>query len=122
MDSFLLLPLMTHHLVPADYGRLELLGTIADIGTMLWGFGLPMPSLAVGHRARCKVASAGRGERPRRGASLVSVTTLMLGLMLTMLAGKRLEPLLPRLPLALTVSSIALDALIQVPLAWLRLH
>jgi O-antigen/teichoic acid export membrane protein len=119
--SFLLLPLMTHHLVPADYGRLELLGTIADIGTMLVGLGLTDAlyrrwAIAPDAESRRRVAASALAV-----ALLVSVTTLMLGLMLTMLAGKTLEPLLPRLPLALTVSSIALDALIQVPLAWLRL-
>jgi O-antigen/teichoic acid export membrane protein len=120
--SFLLLPLMTHHFVPADYGRLELLGIIADLGTMLFGLGLTDAlyrrwATASDAETRRRVAASALGT-----ALLVSAMTLALGLVLTVLAGEALEPLLPRLPLALTVSAIALDASIQVPLAWLRLN
>ena len=38
--GFLMLPVVTGHLAPADYGTLELLAALADAGGILLGFGL----------------------------------------------------------------------------------
>lgn len=40
LASFIMLPVYTHHLTPADYGVLELLGTTIDVIAMIAGIGL----------------------------------------------------------------------------------
>jgi O-antigen/teichoic acid export membrane protein len=117
----LTLPLLTHGLSPADYGRLEMLAMIAEIGGMLAGGGLAAGVFRF-------AAGADPAERRREGARALG---LALALTATALAASlAAAPLLaPRLPvpvptdeLRLAALGFALAACIETPLALLRVE
>jgi O-antigen/teichoic acid export membrane protein len=117
----LTLPLLTHGLAPTEYGRLEMLAVIAEIGGMLAGGGLAAGVFRF-------AAGADPAARRREGARALG---LALGFtVLTLAAALAVAPLLaPRLPVAVDTAELRLAALgfalaacIETPLALLRVE
>jgi O-antigen/teichoic acid export membrane protein len=118
--GFLMLPVITGHLSPADYGVLELLAAVADAGGILLGFGLTDTLFRF-------VAQAGPGEREVVAAKVLgqAVALSLLGLALVLAVLGAFSALVPA-PLrpeqmAIVAVSLAAGTCVQVPLAWLRL-
>ena len=113
------LPLLTHALGPADYGRLEYLAVIAELGGLLAGGGLAAVVFrfaAAGPEAECRRAAA-------EAIGLAAVLALA-----ALAAGLAFLPVLPgALPvpvsgpeLAIVTGSFCLAAFVETPLAVLR--
>ena len=111
--SFVMLPIVTGALSPAEYGALELIAATADVAGIVLGLGLADALFRF-------------GREPRMAASLLSLG-LLVGTLVAA-AGLAAAPAIARteeLPvstddLRLLVVSLAITATIQIPLAFLR--
>ncbi|WP_156901174.1 lipopolysaccharide biosynthesis protein [Nisaea denitrificans] len=111
--SFLMLPLVTGHLSPAEYGVVELLASVADVAGIVFGLGLADVLFRFG--------------REEGMASTLLGFSLTIGLLLG-IAGQLAAPTMAGmtpvpvalLDLRILFASLALTAAIQVPLAYLR--
>ncbi len=120
--SLLMLPIITHALPVADYGRLELMVAIADMGGVLLGFSLVDALFRFSGSAKTL-------KRSKKQAASIFGLCLVLALV-ALLFGQLLIPaLLLILPesvieseLRILLATLSLTALIQVPLAWLRMQ
>lgn len=116
--ALLSVPLLTANLAPTEFGRLELLASAAEIGGLLVNAGL------VDTLYRFAGIADGRAEAARvMGLALAIAAT---GLLLVMVFAAPVAALLP-LPtppneLRLLGAAVVLEAVIGVPLGWLRMH
>ena len=118
--SLLLLPLLTRLMQPADFGKLELLSSAAEVGGLIVGAGLVDTLFRF---------AAGSGEKGRRAAADVlglAVAITVAGLFVLLpLCGvlSRLVPI-PTSPLEVSflIAAICMEGLIGVPLGWLRMQ
>ncbi|WP_416900149.1 MAG: lipopolysaccharide biosynthesis protein [Minwuia sp.] len=120
--SFVMVPVFTQFLTPEDYGRLDVLQTLADLLSVVIGLGL----------ADCVYRFAGTENDParmRRAAASVFGLAMASGAIF-LAAGQLAAPWVANLlPGGVQVSetrliliSLAASGLILVPLAWLRLN
>ncbi len=120
--SFVMVPVFTHFLEPGDYGRLDILQTLADLLSVVVGLGLADSVY------RFAGSANEAAERRRAAASILGIATAAGVIFLA--AGQIAAPwLTSALPGGLAVSetrlilvSLAASGLILVPLAWLRLN
>lgn len=111
--SFFMLPIVTGHLSPDEYGTLELLVAIADVGSLVLAMGLADAMFRF-------------GREPGMPAVLLGFT-VALGLV-TLAAGQAIVPSVGAFvpsgiratDLQILAATLALTASIQVPLAYLR--
>jgi O-antigen/teichoic acid export membrane protein len=118
--SMVTIPVLTSMLTPAQFGRLELLSSAAEIGGLITGAGLVDTLFRFG---------SAPGEAGRRaGAEVAGLSLCIAGLGIVAVAF--LAPMIAAaMPLATPGSDIvllgiavALDSTIGVPLGWLRMH
>src|SRR4051812_16924813 len=117
--GLLLLPLITGLLPAAEFGRLELLSSAAEIAAVLAGAGL-VDTL---YRFASLPGAEGRLGAARVTGLAVIVTLIgLVGAFAAAPLGARLP--LPALPIEVILLgiSVALEAAIGVPLAWLRMQ
>jgi O-antigen/teichoic acid export membrane protein len=117
--SLLLLPVVTAHLEPADFARLELLSSAAEIAALLAGAGLVDTLYRFG-------AAPGR-EGAGMAARILGLAVLLaaLGVILAVLfapVGALLPLPAPPIEVTLLGAAVAMEAAIGVPLAWLRMQ
>lgn len=117
--SLLLLPLVTAHLAPADFARLELLSSAAEVAALLAGAGLVDTLYRFG-------AAPGR-EGAVMAARVLGLAVLLaalgvVGAVLLAPAGALLPLPAPPIEVTLLGAAIAMEAAIGVPLAWLRMQ
>lgn len=117
--SLLLLPLVTAHLAPADFARLELLSSAAEIAALLAGAGLVDTLYRFG-------AAPGR-EGAQMAARVLGLAVLLgaIGVMLAVVvapAGAMLPLPAPPVEVMLLGAAVAMEAAIGVPLAWMRMQ
>ena len=119
--SLFMLPVFTAYLLPAEYGRLEVILALASIGSLLLGFGLSDALY------RYAGLAESQGERQAVLRNVFSLS-LLLGVLLTLplyaLAGQ-IADWLPgqasALEVRLLLLAVALEGCIGIPLAWLRM-
>lgn len=115
--GFVMLPLVTSTLSVAEYARLEVLASVADLAGMICGLGLADAFFRFG-------ASGDAADRDRRRAALLGCALLaaalllalgQAGLSLATVYGAEATPAMRFLAV-----SVALTAAIELPLGWLR--
>lgn len=119
--AIVMVPFVTGHLSTAEYGSIELMQSLADVATVVLGFGLVDAVYrflgdAKDEAARLRIAAAAFG--------LILVLGAIAGLALQGASGliqRLLGPSIDPIALRLLLGTVALDGAIQVPLAWLRL-
>lgn len=117
--GLLLLPLITGLLPAAEFGRLELLSSAAEIAAVLAGAGL-VDTL---YRFGSAPGAAGRlGAARVTGLAIIVTLIGLVGAVAAAPLGARLP--LPALPIEVILLgiSVAMEAAIGVPLAWLRMQ
>ena len=118
--SMLLLPLLTAALAPADFARLELLSSAAEIGALFAGAGLVDTAY--------RFASGGDEEGRRAAAEILGLGSMiaLVGTVLVLAAAAPLAGLMPLktrpIEIALLGTAVALESLIAMPLAMLRMR
>ncbi|WPB83586.1 lipopolysaccharide biosynthesis protein [Sediminicoccus rosea] len=117
--SLLLLPLLTGYLEPAEFARLELLSSAAEIAALLAGAGL-VDTLY-------RFASSPGREGMAMAARVLGLGVLLagLGLIIAVLlapAGALLPLPAPPIEVTLLGAAVAMEAVIGVPLAWMRMQ
>ena len=120
--SLLMLPFIAHHLSPETFGRLEIITTIAVIGSIFVGMGMD-------HTLFRFAGTAQTREGCNRVAAELFGLTLLIGSIAWLigwsLAGNA-APLIPGHPstyeIQLVISVLALEGCIAIPLAWLRMQ
>lgn len=120
--SLLMLPVLTHQLLPREYGQLEVLLTIINLGSLILGFGLVD---ALYRFAGMAQNDAERKQVVARVFGLVWVIALASLVMLWWLAPlvQRLLPAETRLAdVRWVLSALPFEGVIGVPLAWLRMR
>lgn len=120
--ALIMVPIATHFLTPADYGRLDVLQTLADLLSIVIGMGL----------AETLFRFAGSEQDPaaRRTASAnifgMALTLGTLALVIGQIAAGSISRWLPgdisELETRLILASLALVGTILVPLSWLRMQ
>lgn len=119
--SLIMLPVYTHYLAPADYGRLEVLVVFSNVASIILGFGL------VEALYRFVGLADGLAQKQRNAAECLCIAALIAVIsygifhffakeLVTLLPGKVSEDELYLLGIALSVGG-----LINIPLAWLRI-
>jgi O-antigen/teichoic acid export membrane protein len=114
--SLMLLPVMTAHLSPAEFGRLELLASAAEVAALLVGAGLVETLYRFG---------AAGGDAARRAAAEITglaLTAAALTLALAAAAGAALHDTQAGVEVVLLGIAVAMGPLIGVGLAILRLE
>lgn len=120
--ALIMVPVATHFLSPADYGRLDILQTLADLLSIVIGMGL----------AETLFRFAGSADDPleRKAASAnIFGMALILG-SFALILGQLLAPQISRLlpgniaetEARLILASLSMVGTIIVPLAWLRMQ
>lgn len=120
--SLIMLPVFTRYLSPAEYGQLEVLLALVNIGTLLLGLGLV--------DALYRFAGLADSEATRQQAAGVLFTQTLLialiGLLLLMPFAEQIGHWLPGNVTASlvrwTLLSVVLEGVIGIPLAWLRMQ
>lgn len=120
--SLAMLPVVTAHLPPAEYGRLEVLQALADICSILVGFGLVdafyrFAGDAADADALKRLAATAFGWSMLLSAAIAGPIVAAAPLLAAWLPG---EP--PPRAVALVALTLVLDGCIQMPLAWLRMR
>lgn len=119
--SLLLLPLLTHALTPDEYGELELLLSVINLGSLLLGLGL----------VEALYRFAGVADATQRRAVVARAMGLawliaLLSLPLCWLAAPLVQGWLPlATPLShlrWVLLALPFEAVIAIPLAWLRMR
>lgn len=120
--AFAMVPVFTHHLAPSDYGRLDVLQTLADLLSVVVGLGLA--------DLLYRRAGGADGEQNRRRAAARIFTLALLSGAVFLVAGQVAAPLLAHLlpggvavlEVRLILVSLSFSAVILVALAWLRMR
>ncbi len=120
--SLFMLPYVAHHLSPEAFGRLEVLTSLAALGSLVVGFGL-VDAL---YRFSADAADAvGRQRLAAQTLGLGLVLALM-ALVFALLCAQALTQLLPAqlhtTQVRLILLTLALEGAIAIPLGWLRLE
>lgn len=119
--SLIMLPVYTHYLTPADYGRLEVLVVFSNIASIALGFGLVealyrFVGLAEGHKNK---------QRHAAECLLVAGVIAILSYLFFHIYSKDLVQILPGSltanELYLLGVALSVGGLINIPLAWLRI-
>lgn len=120
--ALLMVPVATNYLTPEDYGRLDVLQTLADLLSIIIGMGLAESLF------RFAGSESNTQERNQAAANLfgMAVVSGILTLVITQLCAPMIAKALPgnisELETRLILVSLALCSIILVPLAWLRLQ
>ncbi len=118
--AFLTLPVLTATLAPAEFGRLELLSSAAEIGGLIAGMGL-VDTL---YRFAAEPGEAGRRSAARiTGLALLGTALAVVVIVAfapAIAGGIRLPT--PSLDIVLLGVAVAVEAAIGVPLGWLRMQ
>lgn len=116
--AMLAVPMLTRHLTPEEFGRLELLASVAEIGGVIVGAGLvdTLYRFAIGDAAKAQA-----------GKVMGLALTISLGcLALLLLAAPTIAAALPLATSPREVimlgSAVVLEGVISVPLGWLRMN
>ena len=119
--SLFMLPVFTAYLVPAEYGRLEVVLALSGLCSLLIGFGL---SEALYRYAGLATSQAERQTVMRNVFSLSLLLGLFFGLPLLAMA-EHIAALLPgrasAFEVRLLLLAVTLEGCIGIPLAWLRM-
>ena len=120
--SLLMLPFIAHHISTHEFGRLEVISTLAVIGSILVGMGLEDTLFRfAGTEKSC--------DKRKKIASEIFTITLIIGFA-TLLCGWFLAPYItPSFPgqpsvyeVRLVLTVLALEGCIAIPLGWLRMN
>lgn len=120
--SFLMVPVFTQYLEPADYGRLDVLQTLADLLSIVIGMGLADTLF------RFSGGAVSEQERKREAAEIFGFAVIVgvVSAILAQLAAPTIRTLLPGdaslIQVRLILASLSFSAIILVPLAWLRMR
>lgn len=120
--ALIMVPVATHFLTPADYGRLDVLQTLADLLSIVIGMGLAETLFRF-------AGSADDDQERRRASANIFGLALCLGVV-ALLAGQLLAGVISGwLPgnvaeteARLILASLSMVGTILVPLAWLRMQ
>lgn len=120
--SLIMVPVATHYLTPEDYGRLDVLQTLADLLSIVIGMGLAETLFRFAGAendadAREKAAANIFGLALLLGAVALLVTQLLAPLIASTLPGN-----IAIIETRLILASLSLVGTILVPLAWLRMQ
>ncbi len=120
--SLIMVPVFTHFLEPADYGRLDVLQTLANLFSIIIAFGLSDALF------RFCGDQADPVQRKRTAAGIFGLAILIGGasLILTQIFAASLAELLPggvsEVQVRLILGSLAVSGAILVPMSWLRMQ
>lgn len=120
--SLLMLPVVATYLSPEDFGRMEILSSIAIVGSVLVGLGL--------EDTLFRFAGQSEDEKARRkiAATIFTLTLIVAGIfsLLSFPLASYLSVILPggdsTYALQLLLFMLALEGAISVPLGWLRMR
>ncbi|NQZ10295.1 MAG: lipopolysaccharide biosynthesis protein [Algicola sp.] len=119
--SLLMLPIVTRYLSPAEFGRLELLLSIADFASMLAGFALADALYRFAGLSKDAEQEKNIGKTVFTMACGIGLICLSVGLFLVPLALPLLGEGISLLDLQLVVFLFAVDGCLVVPLAWMKM-
>lgn len=119
--SFLMLPIFTHFLSREDYGRLDILQTLADLLSIVFAMGLADTLF--------RFAGAAEDDAARKRAASTVAGIGLVSTLVFLVLGQAVAPvvadLLPGgadpLHVRLILASLSLTTAILIPLAWLRM-
>jgi O-antigen/teichoic acid export membrane protein len=119
--SLLMLPFIAQHLSNSEFGRLEVISSLAIIGSILVGMGMEDTLF------RFIGSAKGKQQRAKVGAQIFSLTLLIAvpALISSWFAAATIATLIPGNPstyeVRLLLAVLALEGCIAVPLGWLRI-
>jgi len=120
--SLLLLPFIAHHLSTDSFGRLEVISTLAVIGSVLVGMGLD-------HTLFRFAGTSREPEQRKKIAAEIFSLALFIGVAAWLIGWQAAESIANWVPgnptpyeLRLVISVLALEGCISIPLGWLRLR
>lgn len=120
--SLLILPIVARYVMPEDYGRLEVLTSLAIISSVVVGFGL---TDALFRFTSLKESFAERQQVAADILGLVSWLTLgaiVVAIMLASVIADILPGTLPVEEVRVVLLTIAFEGVVAIPLSWLRLN
>lgn len=119
--SLVMIPVFTNYLEPADYGRLDILQTLANLLSIVIAFGLAESLFRFGGEAK------DRNDQIKTTANIFGLAVLLGGisLLVTQLFAPEIMTLLPgnvsELQVRIILGSLALSGIIIVPMSFLRM-
>ena len=119
--SLIMLPFIAHQLAPEEFGRLELLMSVAVIGSVLVGLGLEDALYRF-------VGQADQSQKRRVAGQIyaMAIVVAILTALMSMVVAPHVVDLLPahvsEYDVLLVLLLLALESVISVPLGWLRMQ
>ncbi len=120
--SLLMLPFVAHELSTDDFGRLEVIASIAVFASVIAGLGLEDALYRFAGRCHSVIEK-------KRAASNIFALTLLFGFTLGLLNFPMAQFLSERMPgsislyaMQLLLATLAMEGIIAVPLGWLRMR
>ncbi|MCR9257697.1 MAG: lipopolysaccharide biosynthesis protein [Alphaproteobacteria bacterium] len=120
LTAIVMLPVFTHYLTPEEYGRLDILQTLANLLSLVIGFGLADTLFRFTGEAKTDT------ERKEAAAGVLGLAllTFVASAVLLQLAAPWIAAYLPggvtETQTRLILGSLSFTALILVPLSWIR--
>lgn len=120
--SLLMLPYIAHQLSADEFGRLEVIGTLAIIGSILVGMGLEDTLF------RLAGSVSNQQQRTKIAAQIFSLTLIitLASLLIGWFSASTIATWIPGNPtdyeVRLVLSVLALEGCIAIPLGWLRMN
>ncbi|WP_420548178.1 lipopolysaccharide biosynthesis protein [Curvivirga sp.] len=119
--SLLMIPIFTHYLSPEDYGRLDILQTLADILSIIIGLGLADTLFRF-----CNENEMDKAKEIAARLFGLSWIIAAVSFLITQMMASTIADILPgdvtEIQTRLILTSLSLSGTILVPLAWLRLR
>lgn len=120
--SFIMLPIVTRYLPVAEYGRLDILVTLMNVGSIVAGFGIVEAvyryhGYAKSEQERRVIVSSGFTVSVLLSTLLLLILLPFLPVLLAVMPGN-----LEAKSIVLALVNIAVGGITSVPLAWLRMR
>jgi len=119
--SFIMVPVFTHHLSPADYGRLDVLQTMADLVSVIVGLSLA----DILFRFAGKDGQSRSSRNTARVLFGMAIITGSIFLVLAQILAPSVHAFMPGsiglMEVRLLLAALSFSAMILVPLSWFRL-
>ena len=120
--SFFMLPFLTHAFTPKDFGKLEVLNSLAILGSIVVGFGLLDALYRFSGRAKSATEEKHQVARIFGLTIYIGLVWLLMSVLTAPLLATYLPGSLSATDVTIVMITLALEGCIAIPLGWLRMQ
>ena len=119
--SLLMLPFVAHHLTPTEFGRLEVISSLALVGSVMVGMGLEHTLYRFSGTCTCDIKQKSVAAQIFCIALIIGITSLVASHTLAPSIAALLPGHVTPYEVLLILAMLSFEGIIAIPLAWLRM-